>query len=100
MSACRKCGDDINWVQQDGRWRCYNAGTEIDHWDSCSRRRWEQTVATGERFVEKHRSGYRKSVHGTKIDRMTSGVIRGENYKPVTHQPGCTAAPWEDCNCG
>lgn len=100
MSICQQCGGDVVWTKIDGRWRCFNAGTQTDHWDTCSRRRWQQTVATGERFVSAMNSGYARSVHGTKFDRISSGVMRGRDYHPIEHTPTCEAAPWEPCECG
>lgn len=110
-TACKDCGGTVDWKQIDGRWRCFNAGTEVDHWDACSKNRWRQTVKTGERFENEptrtesgkvdggSRDGYRNSVHGTKLDRVSSTVVRGKNYRPVQHQPGCEVPPWEVCPC-
>lgn len=96
MTACKQCGGEVRWVQIDGRWHCHNQDGS-DHWDECSKRRWQQVVATGERFVTKRASGYANSVHGTKYDRISAGVVRGKRYKPSGQCKQCVP-PWETCN--
>jgi hypothetical protein len=99
MTICKTCGGNVTWVMSDGRWSCFNHGTVVDHWDTCSKRKWEQVKATGIRFDEKMASGYTASVHGTKYERKSSGVIRGKNYKPTGFCLGCVP-PWEACPIG
>jgi hypothetical protein len=101
MSDCKSCGAPVEWKKIDGRWYCHNAGTQTDHWDSCSKRRWQQTVSTGERFdnlkLDKKRtaSGYKNSIHGMKFDHIEVKSIKGKHYKP----DGCDCGrpPWELC---
>lgn len=98
MSICKSCGSDVIWRRIDGRWYCYNEdGSE--HWDRCSAIRWEQTKATGVFFSKNGDSGYRNSVHGTKMSRQSSGFIRGKDYREDCCDCGLPA--WEICsqNC-
>jgi hypothetical protein len=99
MSNCKQCGAAVIWTQTDGRWRCFNAGTETDHWDSCSKRRWEQVKATGKHFDHDRVAGYAGSIHGTKYYRISSGVIRGRQFpKPQVYaQCRQCVPPWEEC---
>lgn len=103
MSICKSCGGNIKWTKLEGRWRCFNAGTEVDHWDACSKRRWAQVKATGERFEnqvpksdKQTRSGYAKSIHGTKFDRIAAKSIKGIHYKPSGQCRQCVP-PWSVC---
>lgn len=101
MGICKSCGGNVDWKKDSGRWQCFNAGTEVDHWDSCSARRWKQTVATGTRFENERQrngdmfSGYEKSIHGTRLDHIEKPMIFGKKYKP----DGCDCGlpPWELC---
>jgi hypothetical protein len=105
MSICKSCGASVEWTKKEGRWFCFNPGTQTDHWDSCSKRRWTQTKSTGKRFenmkVDKNTtaSGYAHSIHGTKFDHIEKKSITGKRYKP----DGCDCGlpPWELCkpNC-
>jgi len=79
MSACKQCGASVIWkrvTNDKGReqWQCFNADGVTVHWDSCSKRRWQQVKATGQRFENEHESGYAASVHGTKFDRLNAGT--------------------------
>lgn len=98
-SACQQCGATVRWVKEQGKWRCLNIADAHDHWDACSKRRWQQVKATGERFETSDASGYANSVHGTKFDMQRVGPIRGAQYVPVQHRRECAALPWEDCAC-
>ena len=110
MNTCEQCGAGVVWVRDIyGRWQCFNAGTDIDHWDSCSKRRWEQTVATGTPFENEKSvdangkpievSGYANSVHGTKLRQIDFHKAKAKGFHPFQHQPGCEALPWETCDC-
>lgn len=88
------------WIHDGARWQCFEADGKTVHWDTCSKRRWEQTVATGERFETADAIGYRNSVHGTKYEVLRSPPIRGDLYVPLVHRPDCDGAPpWEYCSC-
>ena len=95
MTKCKQCGGQIVWTQTEGRWYGRNPDGS-DHWDACSKRRWEQVKATGERFEAAEASGYARSVHGTKYDRINAKPIRGENYQPTGLCRQCVP-PWEIC---
>lgn len=92
---CTACNGPIDWRKIDGRWQCFNAGTDVIHWDGCAQRRWGQVKATGTRFVRADHSGYRDSIHGTKLDWQRSKAIRGSRYRPVDCR--CGVPPWEWC---
>ena len=80
---CKSCGADVIWKQITNdkgarQWQCFNVDGVTTHWDQCSKRRWEQVKATGERFERKRASGYANSVHGTKYDLLVAPVMRGK----------------------
>jgi hypothetical protein len=95
MARCAKCGAEIRWERKNARWFCFNADGS-DHWDACSKRRWRQVKATGERFEREDESGYANSVHGTKFDMKSSGFRRGADYRPSGLCKNCVP-PWETC---
>lgn len=78
------------------RWQCYDADGATVHWDTCSKRRWQQVKSTGERFETERESGYADSIHGTKLDRLSAKPIRGAHFKPSGECKDCVA-PWEVC---
>ena len=104
MSKCKQCGGAINWVKKDGRWHGLNPDGS-DHWDTCSKVRWRQVEATGERFeresgltsadVNAKLDGYRNSKHGTKLSRAAIPPIRGKNY--ADPKCDCGVPPWVEC---
>jgi hypothetical protein len=98
---CKQCGDEVIWkrvmlASGRGQWQCFNNDGVTVHWDSCSKRRWQQTKATGERFESASESGYANSVHGTKFDRLASPVIRGQ--VKLSGQCRDCVPPWEVCS--
>lgn len=98
---CKACGASVIWKQITNdrgklQWQCFNADSVTIHWDSCSKRRWEQVKATGERFEEKMASGYAGSVHGTKFDMQTRKPIKGKHSKRSGQCRDCVP-PWEIC---
>lgn len=95
-SLCKQCGGEIRWTRENDRWQCYNAGTDEIHWDTCSRRRWQQTKATGVRFENESQTGYTRSVHGTKLESTTGKWITGSDYREDTSCRNCVP-PWEVC---
>jgi hypothetical protein len=99
-TACKQCGADVIWkkvTNDKGRqqWQCFNADGVTVHWDSCSKRRWQQVKATGERFESTMESGYANSVHGTKFDRLNAPIARGK----IKRSGKCRdcVPPWELC---
>lgn len=111
MSICHACGLTVIWRRENGKPKCYNEDGATIHWDTCSKRRWEQVKETGKRFTGKQEresgkrgkllvTGYKGSVHGTKLDMIKAPMITGANYKhvPCGRERGeCTQPPWEDC---
>lgn len=93
--CCKQCGADVVWTKESGRWHCHNPDGS-DHWDLCSKRRWRQVKATGERFETERESGYANSIHGTKLDRLSAKPIRGAGFKLSGECKDCVA-PWEVC---
>ena len=95
MTLCKQCGASVSWVMIEARWHCHNAdGT--DHWDLCSKLRWEQTKATGVRFDRLREAGYANSVHGTKFERLNAKIRRGSRYKSDRSCGHCVPA-WDVC---
>jgi ribosomal protein S27AE len=92
--VCKQCGGPVIWEQQDGRWRCYNPDY-TEHWDTCSRNRWNRVAREGKRFERKQATGY---VHQKKekYERISSGIKHGDRYqpRPCPHD----VPPWEDCD--
>ena len=80
MSKCKQCAGDIQWIKVGGRWRCFNAGTTTDHWDTCAKRKWERTVREGTPFKDYKGEGY--IIDGKKkYVRISSGVVTPEEHK-------------------
>jgi hypothetical protein len=106
-SACRQCGDPIQWTKVDGNWRCFNAGTETDHWDLCSKRRAENITRTGQAFSEKRGrdvvTGFRTNLKnsGEMLTRIDGKPIKGKSYVRDDNCKQCVP-PWEKCpnGCG
>lgn len=96
MATCKKCASQIDWRKTEGRWRCFNAGSETDHWDTCKTREWDMIVAAGVRFEDKSGTGY-LTKHGKRHDKKSAGVHTGLLYKPSGDCAGCIE-PWEVCD--
>ena len=102
MSICAKCRGEIVWKMIDGRWRGLNPNGS-DHWDACSKRRWKQVVATGKRFENKRNdkgeitSGYKDSVHGTKLDQIRAPKKVGRPRKILSGNCRGCVPPWDVC---
>ena len=94
MTVCKTCNSKVIWVKEGKRLFCRNPDGS-DHWDLCSKLKWDQVKATGTRFESKRKSGYKDSIHGTKFDMLAAHVAVGKDYKP----DGCTCGlpPWELC---
>lgn len=102
-AECKECGSEIVWVRDGRKWRAVNPGTDRDHWDSCSAKKWQRVVETGEAFTDRKVTvnGQRLTVSGydtptgPKYSMMSAKAIRGENYVEV--QCDCGVPPWEVC---
>lgn len=101
MTNCTECGGEVEWLKIKGRWHCHNLDGS-DHWDLCSKRKWQQVKETGERFEnekpDRHTivSGYRKSIHGTKLSRDARRPVKGSQYLISGKCKQCMP-PWEIC---
>lgn len=99
MTHCTECKGEVNWVKEGDRWRCYNQDGS-DHWDLCSKRKWEQVKATGKRFVNEKLSpweradGYKDSIHGTKMSRHARAAVGDVKF---SGQCKACVPPWEVC---
>lgn len=99
MTNCTECGGEVQWLKIKDRWHCHNPGGS-DHWDLCSKRKWEQVKATGERFINEKLSpgeradGYRNSIHGTKKSRHAYAPVGKVKLSPDCQQ---CVPPWEAC---
>ena len=64
ITSCKEgCGLQVEWRLKgnDGkkpRWQCFNAGTDIAHWDSCSAARTKRVMAEGTPFKDANGEGY------------------------------------------
>ena len=103
MIVCKSCGAEVVWKKESVRWQCYQPDGRTVHWDACSARRWDQVKMTGERFETAERSGYRNSVHGTKLDRIS---VQAKGTRPLgviyRGDPPCRRCvpAWEVCPNG
>ena len=84
----------------DGKWQCLNPDATI-HWDQCSANRWEQVKATGTKFEDKDHlgreiAGYKDSIHGTKLERISAKVIKGKKFKAAPARD-LGLLPWTGC---
>lgn len=99
MTNCQDCGLLVQWVRKGRRWHCHNPdGT--DHWDLCSKMKWKQVQATGQKFTDQKTddgliSGFANSIHGTKLSRH-SKPHKGPSR--LTGQCKACVPPWEVCS--
>lgn len=97
MSAtCKRCGGAVFWMKVQGKPNCFDLDGKV-HWDTCSKRRWQQTKETGERFSTKNGSGFKNSVHGTKFEHIVGPTITGERYREPSGKCKHCVPPWEHC---
>jgi hypothetical protein len=96
MSLCRECGTDVEWRKEQGCWQCFNVSDGKTHWDLCSKKKWQQVVATGERFDTPMQSGYLDSIRGTRLSREACLPVKGDRFKSSKECKQCVP-PWEDC---
>lgn len=98
MTPCKECGGLIAWIKIEGRWHCHNANGS-DHWDTCSKRKWQQVKDTGVKFEDQRTrdgivSGFADSIHGTKLSRHSR-----PHKGPSKLSGDCKACvpPWQVC---
>lgn len=103
MSVCSQCGADVRWVQDGTRKQCHNLDGS-DHWDLCSKLRFERVKRTGVHFEGRqingegavlHVEGYRSPIKTQLVGIRLSKPVTGKNYRP----DGCDCGlpPWELC---
>ena len=82
MSVCKQCGLPVHWFKDaKGVWKCHDEGTTTDHWDLCSKTRWERTVREGKPFKDKKGEGYEHEGK-KKYKHMVAYTKRGVPVKP------------------
>lgn len=98
MSLCKQCGLEVRWLKIKGRWHCWNAGTETDHFDLCSKAKFERIKRTGVRFEGKRQDGYLTvfKPSGVQLTRDAAKPVRGSLYAPTGLCRDCVP-PWEIC---
>jgi hypothetical protein len=83
----------VRWSKPDGKWECHNPDGS-DHWDLCSKTRFERIKREGEHFETAAVEGYR---HPEKVQfvRISAKPMRGKQYR----ESGCDCGlpPWELC---
>lgn len=94
MPECRKCGAQVCWRHENGRWFCENADGS-DHWDTCSKRRWQAVVRDGVHFERGGDKGYLHE-DKAKFYSKSSGFVRGARYQMSGLCRECVP-PWESC---
>ncbi len=103
MSTCSACGADVTWVRVGKRKQCHNPDGS-DHWDLCSKLRFEQVKRTGVHFHgtahtaegdKLHTEGYRSPFKTQLVSIHLEKPITGKGYRP----DGCDCGlpPWELC---
>lgn len=113
MSICKACGLPVDWKRASGtgKWQCFNAGTQTDHWDACSKAKFDRIKRTGLPFADADRVAvdadgqvHRTTVNGYKTPLKPSGeqltmvraaVIRSP-CRPSGRCRDC-CPPWEVC---
>ena len=61
VSLCKKgCGMEVYWRRPigGGTPQCFNSGTDIVHWDSCSQARTKRVMAEGAPFADEKGEGF------------------------------------------
>lgn len=96
MSICKACGGVIAWKRDaSGKWRGLNGDGVTDHWDSCSKRKFERIKASGDYFEIEQDKGYFTNLKnsGVQYIEQHSEIFRGNKFKNVD----CDCVPWETC---
>lgn len=100
MATCRECGQPIAWKALPSGKYCPTELDGSDHFDKCSKVRFDRIKRDGTAFETAREAGYRV---GTKVKftRLSSKPIRGKHYVPhtCTHATPCEIPPWDTCAC-
>ena len=81
MAVCKRCGGSVDWLKVDGKLTCHDAGTDVDHWDTCKKLEWEQVEKTGSWFESEKEGGY-VTKFGIRLAWQSFGVVTGDLYRP------------------
>lgn len=98
MTKCKQCGAAVEWKRDEsGKWMCHNAGTTTDHWDLCSKRRFDRIKETGEYFATEKSRGYFTDLKasGVQYVMQKSDMVPAKVHKRG-HCNDCVP-PWEIC---
>ena len=97
MSICKACGASITWKRISGKWSCLNPDG-VDHWDLCSKLKFERIKATG-KYFDVGDKGYFTDLKpsGVQYTEQHSQIMQGDLYKPSGDCAGC-CPPWEVCD--
>lgn len=98
MSTCKQCGAPVLWVKEGSKKLCHNPDGS-DHWDLCSKLRFERIKRTGEYFQTKNGDkGYLTPLKrsGVQYVQQTSGWRKGKEYSKAAGCKHCVPA-WEVC---
>ena len=98
MTRCKQCGLPVNWTKVDGKWKCHNPDGE-DHWDLCSKTRFERIKREGEHFKTEFEEGYLTDLKpsGVQYVRLTAKKATGKRKIKVCDN--CVPL-WEVCPNG
>lgn len=98
MSLCKECGSEVEWREENKGLQCFNAGTDVSHWDKCSQLKFERIKRTGEFFKETRAEGYITEFKrsGVQYTMQSSGVRRGKHA--ISKECGDCVPPWEVCS--
>ena len=99
-TKCKSCGASVDWKRESGsgKWQCFNAGTQVDHWDQCSKNKFERIKRTGEYFEDGKTKGYITALKPSGVQyTQQSKRVRGNLYKLSGYCADC-CAPWEVCS--
>lgn len=102
-TKCKSCGLTVVWTLQKDpatnkeRWYCFNNGTNTDHWDLCSKTRFEKIKRTGDPFDHGDERGYYTELKPSGVQfTFQKAVVRGVNYSHSEDCENCVP-PWERC---
>jgi len=84
VSLCKECGAQVEWVKDNGKWRCLNLGSEEDHWDKCSEIRTMRQFFQGKPFADDIGEGYETANRRMYIHQVAT-THRGKPVKTKLH---------------
>lgn len=106
-ATCGQCGLPVIWKRVGAAWKCENPDGS-DHWDLCSKTRFEKIRREGTFFEGKptgmtraimprvdYVAGYRHPLK-TQFIEITARPVAGKKYRPDACD--CGRPPWELCD--